>query len=139
MLERYVEGFDADAFLESYAKKEGLPKKAALQRLRGIIPLERRFQTRIIDALRKRYPDAFVAKLAQGIYSRVGIPDIVCIYRGHYFGFEVKRPVVGAASGVQEATMREIRKAGGTAAVVSWAEECFRIIDEWEETRNAKE
>ena len=78
-----------------------------------------------------RYPAAYVVKVSQGMYSEAGIPDILCILDGHYFGFEVKRPVLGKLSKLQEVAMGKIEKAGGTAAVVSWPEEAYRVIDIW--------
>lgn len=95
-----------------------------------MIPLETYFQNKIKDKLKKEFPEAFVRKISQGSYSEGGIPDVLMIYRGHYFGFEVKRPVVGVASKLQEQTIGWVRKAGGTAEIVCWPEEAVKhVID----------
>ena len=54
---------------------------------------------------------------------------------GHYFGFEVKRPVVGIRSKLQEQTVEMIRAAGGTAAFVRWPEEAIREVEEYEKSQ----
>ena len=51
----------------------------------------------------------FVVKISQGAYSEGGIPDVLMVKGGHYFGFEVKRPVVGIRSKLQEETVRKIQ------------------------------
>lgn len=60
----------------------------------------------------------------------------MAIIDGHYFGFEVKRPIVGSLSAIQGRTRDDIRKAGGTAEVISYPEEALTAIKEyfaWEE------
>ena len=52
----------------------------------------------------RKIPGCFIRKISQGAYSEGGIPDILMIRDGHYFGFEVKRPVVGIRSKLQEQT-----------------------------------
>ena len=100
-----------------------------------LIKKEGYYQTKIKEALKKRYPDAFVAKISQGAYSQAGIPDVMFIKDGHYFGFEVKRPVVGIRSKLQEQTARMIQAAGGTAAFVCWPEEAIREGEEYEKSQ----
>ena len=87
------------------------------------------YQSRIIRWIKDNYPDAFVWKAAAGPYSRGGIPDVCAIIAGHFFGFEVKRPVVGRLSKIQEQTIKEINAAGGIAAVVSYPEDVERILE----------
>ena len=108
-----------------------MTRTQAMAYLRKNIKDEGYFQKNIIKALNIKYPLAFVTKIAQGAYSQSGIPDVLCIVDGHYFGFEVKRPILGKPSKVQLQTIRWISDAGGTAAVVSYPEECFAIIEEW--------
>ena len=67
------------------------------------------------------------------MYSQAGIPDIMMIYCGHYFGFEVKRPVVGVPSKLQEETIRKITAAGGTALFVRWPEEAIQAVEQYAE------
>lgn len=97
--------------------------------LRSKIPLESHYQEKIMDAVRKRYPTAFVWKEAAGPYSRKGIPDISAVIDGHYYGFEVKRPLVGTLSPIQKITIMRIERAGGTAGVVCFPEDALRMID----------
>ena len=139
MLENYVEGFDEKAFVREYMESEEITFSEAMSRLRKKIKLESYYQTKIMKALRKRYTAAFVRKISQGRFSEGGMPDICCIYQGHYFGFEVKRPVVGVPSKLQEKTIRQIREAGGTASFVRWPEEAMQIIDSWEASQRKEE
>lgn len=88
------------------------------------------YQTKIIRWLKQQHPNAFVWKAQAGPYCRQGIPDICAIIDGHFFGFEVKRPEVGHPSKIQEITIQQINRAGGTAAVVSFPEQVERIIQE---------
>lgn len=133
MLERYEENFDEEKFIMSFMAARNIgTKKAALAELRKLIKKEGYYQTKIKDALKRKYPEAFVRKISQGAYSEGGIPDVLMIYRGHYFGFEVKRPVVGVPSKLQEETIRQIRRAGGTALLVRWPEEAVKAVTMWE-------
>lgn len=135
MLERYEENFDEEKFIMSFMAARNIgTKKAALAELRKLIKKEGYYQTKIKDALKRKYPEAFVRKISQGAYSEGGIPDVLMIYRGHYFGFEVKRPVVGVPSKLQEETIRQIRRAGGTALLVRWPEEAVKAVTMWEAT-----
>lgn len=118
-----------------HGKKQISTKKQALAELRKLIKKEGYYQTKIKEALKKRYPDAFVVKISQGAYSQAGIPDVMFIKDGHYFGFEVKRPVVGIRSKLQEQTARMIQAAGGTAAFVCWPEEAIREVEEYEKSQ----
>ena len=134
MLEKYDRNYDEKEFVRAYMEKKNIDTiSKALAQLRKEIPLEKYFQTEIRKTLRKKYPDALIRKIAQGAYSEAGIPDLMMIYRGHYFGWEIKRPVFGEPSKLQRRTIAEIERAGGTAAFVTWPEECIHIIERWEE------
>lgn len=131
MLERYDANMDPDQVIKSIQEKKRLNKAQAIKVIRKEVPKESYFQDKVKKALQKSYPDAFVAKIAQGQFSRRGIPDILAIVNGHYFGFEIKRPVLGEASRIQEKTIEAIIKAGGTAAFVSYPEEALQIIKDY--------
>lgn len=134
MLESYAgENFNSNAFVKGIMEKYSMTRTQAMSFLRKKIPRESYYQEKIKKAIKKRYPTAFVAKIAQGSYSQAGIPDIMAIIDGHYFGFEIKRPLLGSLSEVQRRTLAWIRAAGGTAEVVTWPEECFRVIDAWKQ------
>lgn len=131
MLEKYVPDFDSNAFLQELAAEKQVAKKEVLEICRKAVPKEAYFQKKVIDGLKKRFPDAYIAKIAQGMYSQGGIPDVMFIMEGHYFGFEIKRPIFGKISKLQEIVMARIKSSGGTAAVVSWPEEAVMIIESW--------
>lgn len=136
MLEKYVQDFDSDAFLRELAAEKQVTKKEALAICRKKVPKEAYYQKKVIDGLKKQFPNAYIAKIAQGMYSQGGIPDVLCVLDGHYFGLEIKRPIFGEISKLQEAAMERIRRSGGTAAVVSWPEEAAGIIEDWRSEGN---
>lgn len=136
MLEKYEKDFDENAFVKSFMERKQITtKRKALSELRKLIKKEGYYQSEIKETLKKKYPDAFVVKISQGAYSEGGIPDVLMIKDGHYFGFEVKRPVVGIHSKLQEETVRKIQAAGGTAAFVCWPEEAIREVEEYEKSQ----
>ena len=139
MLEKYEENFNRERFLKGLMTKKSINRTLALQMCRKEIPKESYYQDKIKKALKKRYRGAFVRKVAQGMYSEGGTPDVMCVIEGHYFGFEVKRPLVGEVSRLQEVAIRDIEAAGGTAAIVTWPEECFKIIDRWKTGKERQE
>lgn len=99
--------------------------------MRDHLPDESYYQTEVMEFIRNNYPDSFVWKAAAGPYSRQGIPDVCAIIGGHFFGFEIKRPFIGRLSKIQERTIIDIRKAGGTAAVVSFWHQAREVIEEY--------
>lgn len=140
MLERYEENFDEEIFIMSFMESKGIKnKKKAMSELRKLIKSEGYYQGKIKDQLKKRYPGAFIRKIAQGAYSEGGMPDILMIKDGHYFGFEVKRPVVGIRSKLQEETVRLIRAAGGTAEFVTWPEEAIAEVERYEQEQKRRD
>lgn len=96
--------------------------------LRDQIPLEQWYQTRIMQAIKAAYPDAFVRKISAGVYSEKGFPDILVIIDGRYYGIEAKRPFVGKPSPNQVATILKIRKAGGVADFACLPDEALEVI-----------
>lgn len=104
--------------------------KCAEKYLQENVPKESVYQKKIIDYVKKAYPDAFVWKEAAGEYSRQGIPDVSAIIDGRYFGFEVKRPYFGKLSVIQEQTIKRIRQAGGIAGVCIFPEDAERLMQE---------
>ena len=131
MLERYEPNFDESEFIKSFMEARSIrTKKEALKALRKEIKNEPYYQDKIKKALKAKYPKAFIRKLSQGLYREAGVPDILMIYEGHYYGFEVKRPVVGVPSKLQEETIRQITAAGGTALFVRWPEEAIQAVEQ---------
>jgi VRR-NUC domain protein len=73
-------------------------------------------------------PGSFAWKEHGGMYGTAGIPDVICCYRGRFYGFEVKTET-GEPIELQKATIRKIQKAGGTALVVRSENEVRAVID----------
>ena len=67
-------------------------------------------------------PQCFCWKEHGGMYGTAGIPDIIACINGRFFGFEVKT-AIGKPTKLQEATIRKILAAGGTALVVRSVDE----------------
>lgn len=99
------------------------------------LPLEQAYQTEVIDYI-KTIPGAFVWKATAGPYSRQGIPDVCAVIDGHFFGFEIKRPYIGITTKIQEQTLRQIKAAGGTTAVISFREQAKEVIDKWKNAQD---
>lgn len=136
MLENYEKNFDENKFVKDFMVAKGITTKSkAIAELRKLIKKESYFQDKIKKELKKRYPGAFVRKISQGAYSEAGFPDILFIKNGHYFGFEVKRPVVGVPSKLQLKTIDEIQAAGGTAAIVVWPEQAIAEVEKYEKSK----
>lgn len=72
---------------------------------------------RSIQRYLKTLPRCFFWKEHGGMYGTAGIPDIIACIDGRFFGFEVKTQT-GKPTTLQEATIRKISDAGGTALVV---------------------
>lgn len=86
------------------------------------------YQAKILEWLKKNHPDAFIWKAQGGPYSNHnGVPDVIALINGHFFGFEVKRPG-GKPTKLQELAIRQINAAGGTALVVTTVAEVEAAI-----------
>ena len=77
--------------------------------------------------LLKKTPGCFAWKEHGGMYGTAGIPDIIACINGHFYGFEVKTEN-GKPTKLQEATIRKILAAGGTALVVRSVDEVRTVI-----------
>ena len=76
----------------------------------------------------KTVPGCFCWKEHGGMYGTAGIPDIIACINGHFYGFEVKTED-GKPTKLQEATIRKILAAGGTALVVRSANEVRTVVN----------
>ena len=76
----------------------------------------------------KTVDQCFCWKEHGGMYGTAGIPDIICCYRGRFYGFEVKTET-GKPTELQKATIRKINRAGGTAAIVRSVDDVRRILE----------
>lgn len=95
--------------------------------MRNQEPLKESVIVRKILQYLKTIPACFAWKEHGGMYGTAGIPDIICCMDGRFFAFEVKNES-GKATKLQEATIKKIRAAGGTAAVVRSVEEVEDVI-----------
>ena len=77
----------------------------------------------------KTVPRCFFFKEHGGMYGTAGIPDIIACIDGHFFGFEVKKDV-GRPTKLQEAVIKKILAAGGTAVVVRSADEVRYVVED---------
>src|ERR1044071_6193135 len=80
----------------------------------------------LVKAIREKMQarGGFVHKTHGDPRTRKGVPDLEGCYRGYYLGIEVKLPgKEGNLTELQAATLRNIKKAGGIARMVTtWAE-----------------
>lgn len=78
---------------------------------------------------------AYVNKNHGSPFQRMGRPDIEGCLRGRFFAFEVKLPGKSrkkrTGSSLQERALREIRTAGGCAAVVERVDEVDSLLSDW--------
>ena len=99
---------------------------------RRLIPSEAKIQKDILAHLNKQV-GGFWWKDAAGPYQRQGIPDIVGCHDGHFYAFEVKRPLVGELSAIQRHTLTAINAAGGSAYVVTSVEDVRQVFERQED------
>lgn len=91
---------------------------------------------RIRTAVKRKFPDAFVVKIAGGPYQTSGLPDLLVIVDGRAFAFEVKAQrmgesaehAYGRATLLQQARLADLRRAGGVAAVVLSVDEVLALL-----------
>lgn len=76
----------------------------------------------------KTVPHCFAWKEHGGMYGTAGIPDIIACVDGRFYGFEVKTET-GKPTGLQQATIRKILRAGGVAVIVRSVDEVRAIIE----------
>ena len=76
-------------------------------------------------------PECFAWKEHGGQYGTAGIPDIIVCYKGRFVGLEAK---VGKnqPTKLQAASIEQIRKAGGTAAVVRSIADVKTVLEDME-------
>lgn len=76
----------------------------------------------------KSIPGCFCWKEHGGMYGTAGIPDVIACINGYFYGFEVKTET-GRPTNLQEATIRKITEAGGTATVVRSVDEVRAVVE----------
>lgn len=124
------EQFNTEAEAARWLIDNGKAKNFAEARkyMSANIPKESYYQDKIMKRIKELIPTAFVWKAAAGPYSRQGIPDVCAVIHGRYYGFEVKRPLIGVLSKIQEQTIRQIKAAGGKAYVIVYAKDLAWLL-----------
>lgn len=97
---------------------------------------ETQLTARIVRAIERNYPDAWVLKVHGGGYQRVGVPDLLVCVMGKLIGIEVKHRKPGESfdhmrsrvTDVQWREIEKIRAAGGAANVADSEEAALAII-----------
>lgn len=130
------EQFNSMKDLHQHLQKKGtvISYAEAERWARENIQKEKYFQGKILAYLRDLVKtgalEGYVWKDAAGLYQSAGFPDVSIITGGKYFGFEVKRPLLGKPSALQLKTVEAIRSGGGIAEFVSYVSEVERILRE---------
>jgi len=86
---------------------------------------EKALQSKIIRWLKDN--GAFVVKQHGGVYTEVGIPDLVCCYKGRFIAFELKVKN-NTTTKIQDFKIDRIRKVGGIAEVIRSLDEVKKVI-----------
>ena len=91
-------------------------------------------ESQLVQSIKKylaTLPEIFFWKEHGGQYGTAGIPDIIVCYHGRFIALEAK---VGknVPTKLQSVTIEQIRKAGGTAAVVRSVEDVKVALAETE-------
>ncbi len=81
--------------------------------------------SRIIAAVRARYPTAYVRKLSDRFQR--GLPDILIIHRGKVLMVEAKTPT-GKLSQLQRIEGREIAIAGGAWMIATCVDDVLLLL-----------
>ena len=81
-----------------------------------------------IMAYLKTVPGCFCWKEHGGMFGTAGVPDIIACIGGRFYGFEVKTET-GKPTKLQEAVIRKINAAGGTALVVRSVDEVRAVVE----------
>lgn len=87
---------------------------------------ESRIQKKILDYLNS-LEHSYFFKYQSSIYTPAGIPDVIGVYEGKFFAFEIKNEK-GKTSKLQEYVIQQLREAGGEAYVVHSVSEVKQII-----------
>lgn len=118
-----------DDFIKHVQKTNNIESKAeARKKALSLIPLEKDYQRKIITYLNGR-EDVVAWKDAAGMYQGRGVPDIIAVKDGIFYGFEIKRPFIGKLSTIQSAFHDKLKKVGGRVFVVSYVSEVRAILD----------
>ncbi len=87
---------------------------------------EQQLQAQIIRYIQAK--GGYVVKVVQA--TKAGVPDIICCYKGKFYGIEVK---VGYnnASAIQIANIQAINSAGGAGIIAYSLEDVSSVIKDY--------
>ena len=84
-------------------------------------------QKALMSALEKEFPTSYFIKVAQSIYSKAGIPDLVGSVNGKFVAIEVKT-TKGKATKLQLRELRAISESDGLALICYGKEDIQYVI-----------
>lgn len=90
------------------------------------MPREAAIVNGIMRMLRDQ-PVTWCFKMHGGPYATAGVPDIIGVHAGFFFGIEVKQPGKKPTK-LQEHTMKLIERAGGMCCVATTVEEARQFL-----------
>lgn len=73
---------------------------------------------------------AIEAAILKGLGVTPGVPDVIALHRGKFFGLELKAPG-GRATEAQLECLEAIRGAGGYAVVCDSLDRALACLEEW--------
>lgn len=76
---------------------------------------------------------AFTFKVHGGPQMMAGLPDIICCYKGWYFGIEVKQPGQRPTPR-QEFVHSQIKRSGGVVIVATSVDDVSLIVSKYDDT-----
>lgn len=89
--------------------------------------LESTLQRRIQDYLKKKLPGAYVWKNHGNQYSVIGLPDLMCVYKGKIICIEVK--ISGnKPTKLQEVIIRKLTDAGAICCIAYSIEDVKKML-----------
>lgn len=108
---------------------------------REVIPQESYYQTKIIKEIKKWAEmgvidkNAYVWKQQAGQFANTGLPDVALITRtkdghGQIFFFEIKRPLLGRLTEMQQHMIERLSAAGAVASVAVYPNDVYDVLME---------
>lgn len=89
--------------------------------------LESKLQRKIQQYLKNNLPNSVVWKNHGNQYSVIGLPDIMCLYRGKLICIEVKIPG-NKPTKLQEVTLQKLKDAGAIVGIAYSSQDVEKIL-----------
>ena len=89
--------------------------------------LENTLQRKIQKYLKDNLPKAVVWKNHGNQYSVIGLPDLMCVYKGKIICIEVKIPG-NVPTKLQEVTLRKLKDAGAICCIAYSIEDVKKML-----------